>query len=889
MGSEQQADKETISPNDRLIKTLERCFSELMDKQEEQSDKFRQALEALKPKPPATDKKTAFWTAYKTLADEHDKELQQKYSTDLDTALIFAGFFSAVDSAFIIQIQPDIQPHGTALVILVAQNLLYVSLGSTLLAALLAVLGKQWLMFYMAAGERGTIEARGLERQRKFDGLRKWDFDTVMQLFPLLLQIGLFLFLAALSTYLWNVHLSLALVVLSFTASGFFLYTALLISAVASPDSPFQTPLAPLVARLLPRTLGKKSKIFVARVTAYFWALIQRAYTGSRPLFGACNVLPFFANHDAEEMATHRTLASLFEGPFPTPSPEVPAVSWVLETSTDPHTVAAAAEMVINLQWPGGMNYSIYDHESQIFGLDSLRDGMSTDAINLGRAFRALRCVQILSGDLGRRNYGTFVSQPQVHRGGDERLEDVLTRVAGRLGDSGFVLSPADDDLIGIKWALNVISSRLHPNNVLQLDNFLGSFTPVIPNLDEAGFADYLFCVLAFLSPPSNGGTIRLDKSSFTRALSEYLFDALATTIRGSLISLETATYVINTTVQIILRSESKLPDAVVYRFVIYEFCASLPRRKGWIDAVLAAGLFPSTRMVHDLPGRTFTSLDVGWVYEALDCIDATAGKVDNWDDATITGVATLLAALLYYGASAQRRHIHILLRALALPGQVSKSAGFLLVQDDQFGWFQDERLQPVIQGASAWMDLMRIALDINALDFTESCIYMGSKLVQMHYWKPHVHAELCSWIRIFFRIHQKALDTVVTSYNSVLKETCRTGYIFRKDRERALGLSYQTLCNIWRDFKIGTLANIPTFLPWLRCASVVYKFCHHGRFQNGFLCPFTGRPCSSCNSCRRHIERKRPTSRCGHFLPVEGSPGRYRPALERHRNTDFP
>ncbi|KAJ6469319.1 hypothetical protein C8R45DRAFT_837436, partial [Mycena sanguinolenta] len=158
-----------------------------------------------------------------------------------------AGLFSAVASAFIIQIQPEIQPRGTRLVILIAQSLLYLSLFSTLLAALLAVLGKQWLMYYLSAGERGTIEARGLERQRKFDGIRRWKFDAVMQTFPLLLQIGLFLFSAALSIYLWTVHISLAIIVLSFTSLGFVSYTALLISAIASPDSPFQTPLAPLV------------------------------------------------------------------------------------------------------------------------------------------------------------------------------------------------------------------------------------------------------------------------------------------------------------------------------------------------------------------------------------------------------------------------------------------------------------------------------------------------------------------------------------------------------------------------------------------------------------------------------------------------------------------
>ncbi|KAJ7467513.1 hypothetical protein FB451DRAFT_949507, partial [Mycena latifolia] len=119
------------------------------------------------------DKKTAFWTVYKTLADEFDKEFLRKYGNDLDTSLIFAGLFSAVSSAFIIQIQPEFQPDPNAttealLLILVqnitgplpgmqippqigppttvvlAQSLLYFSLFSTLLAALLAVLGKQW-------------------------------------------------------------------------------------------------------------------------------------------------------------------------------------------------------------------------------------------------------------------------------------------------------------------------------------------------------------------------------------------------------------------------------------------------------------------------------------------------------------------------------------------------------------------------------------------------------------------------------------------------------------------------------------------------------------------------------------------------------------------------
>ncbi|KAJ7348098.1 hypothetical protein DFH08DRAFT_1080238 [Mycena albidolilacea] len=222
--------KSASSDNDRLIEVLQACFSDLARRQEEQGDRLQQTIEVLKPKVlPATDKKTDFWNLYKTLADEHDKEFHQRYSTDLDTTLIFAGLFSAIDSAFILQVQPQIQLHDTPLVLVVAQSLFYISLGSTLLAALLAVLGKQWLMFYSAAGERGTMEARCLERQRKLDGLRKWKFETILQMFPLLLQFGLLLFSSALSVYLWTIHISLAIIVLGLTLS--------FPNSLGSPDS----------------------------------------------------------------------------------------------------------------------------------------------------------------------------------------------------------------------------------------------------------------------------------------------------------------------------------------------------------------------------------------------------------------------------------------------------------------------------------------------------------------------------------------------------------------------------------------------------------------------------------------------------------------------------
>ncbi|KAJ7769436.1 hypothetical protein B0H16DRAFT_1452625 [Mycena metata] len=139
----------------RLIAALQTCFVDLAKKQEEQGEKLYRAMEALKLPVPTTDKKTSFWNSYMKLADEYDKEFHAKYSTDLDTALIF--------------IEPQLATDPPKIIIIV-QCLLYASLSTTLLAVLLAVLGKQWLMYYQAAGSRGTIEKRGLERQRKLDG-----------------------------------------------------------------------------------------------------------------------------------------------------------------------------------------------------------------------------------------------------------------------------------------------------------------------------------------------------------------------------------------------------------------------------------------------------------------------------------------------------------------------------------------------------------------------------------------------------------------------------------------------------------------------------------------------------------------------------------------------
>ncbi|KAJ7790092.1 hypothetical protein B0H13DRAFT_2394680 [Mycena leptocephala] len=230
-GEDNRANPERVqSETDKLIAALQSCFQDLGKEQKEQADRLHKAVEALKQQAPATEKDSI---------------------THLDTALIFGGLFSAVSSAFIIQIQPQVVPPNPPTIIVVVQSLLYISLFMTLLAALLAVLGKQWIMHYQAAGNRGAVEERGVERQRKLDGLRRWKFEVVLQTFPLLLQLALLLFSSAMSIYLWTIHHSIAIIVLLLTLLGFSSYMVLLGSAIIFPDSPFQSSEDILMTELL--------------------------------------------------------------------------------------------------------------------------------------------------------------------------------------------------------------------------------------------------------------------------------------------------------------------------------------------------------------------------------------------------------------------------------------------------------------------------------------------------------------------------------------------------------------------------------------------------------------------------------------------------------------
>ncbi|KAG2341018.1 hypothetical protein BDR05DRAFT_888993 [Suillus weaverae] len=244
---------------------------------------MRQVLEVLQDSTIALrsgkDKRSRFWGVYKRVAEEHDSEFLERYTSDMDGVLIFSGLFSAVSTGFIVAMESNLSPNPSdttnallkqivqiglgnfadagstpaepastwspAAPTLKIQMIAYASLSISLLAAFGAVLGKQWLGYYKSNRYgRGSQEQRGKRRQVQFDGLVTWYFDAVVQSFPVLLQISLLLFGIALGAKMWYEQPSIAWVIIATTVFGFLFYCLTVMACLISPACPFQTPIS---------------------------------------------------------------------------------------------------------------------------------------------------------------------------------------------------------------------------------------------------------------------------------------------------------------------------------------------------------------------------------------------------------------------------------------------------------------------------------------------------------------------------------------------------------------------------------------------------------------------------------------------------------------------
>jgi hypothetical protein len=217
---------------------------------------------------------------------------------------------------------------------------------------------------------------------------------------------------------------------------------------------------------------------------------------------------------------------------------------------------------------------------------------------------------------------------------------------------------------------------------------------------------------------------------------------------------------------------------------------------------------------------------DFSWVYKAMEIV--SVDFQDDWDKNTIAGVSGLLNALLYYGSPPLKQHIHLVLRALSTPGDISHDAARLLVQDNILQWFQENETKSILQTACVWSSFMRSSQQNTAdFRFRREVLRMGHGLANIPSWMAQIREELCSWIILLFGADSRAtrgggLLTIAHEYNSVLQDIWTPdtgGYQFIDRGEEAYGLTFIVLSKAWKNIDFASPKSMKKSLRLL-CAT---------------------------------------------------------------------
>ncbi|KAJ7203169.1 hypothetical protein GGX14DRAFT_399131 [Mycena pura] len=845
--SEEPAKQAPVLPEEKAtLSEILSVLKNLLTSNADQSDKLHTAVEALKQKPEALDIKTAFWNAYKPLADEFDKEFKDKYGTNLDTSLIFAGLFSAVSSAFIIQIQPQLQPDPNVITqgllllhlvhnitgsvppginvpvptgvdsrVVIAQSFLYFSLFSTLLAALLAVLAKQWLLHYDSAGERGSIEHRGLERQRKVDGLQRWKFDFVMQIFPLLLQTSLLLFAAALSIYLWTVNNVIAGISIGLTSLGVILYILMVLSAVISRDSPYQTSLTAILISIISYTATfskSKQDLKHGDDSSSNWSSDIQHRKFWQKFKDLPPLLPRF-NSEKSKSATPKPTPMF--GELPPPSKEIQAVLWALETSTDPRVVEAAAVMVLSLQWPIDLELQpamrrLADVCKSCFTsgkyshIGIVREGMDARATSCLKAFRVLEMMSSNSEDI----VNPFIFDQNFIRGGG----DELTSLVQFFKISEFNPRWAQNNVT--QWTLRFISGQ-HPQES-DLEKVLDHFNPNGELLkDSSLLADFLFCINSFFSHPARHDLALMDKRNYDLNIMEKLLDNLAKHLTAVTDPLDPQiAQKIFKKIGLFKHSGLLDPNLSQWRTAAYKFCAN-PEQPWDVKASMMELVRIPTGYIR--PVRHI-AVDVAWVYTKLEELQRP-----------LTGDSELLCDLLQTLCCVQSVPLkstiaNTLISAIS-PVQHDNNntrrmqqLAFQLICS-AVHWFEDNELQPVLREQLVLEKLHNALMDFFGYEYVTEYLKLFEQISNIPLWQNVMRQNRPGWLQLMYSTMAKRYPSdaflLVSAQLWGIDEIERHEYSWQ---EQPLVLAFTALTNIWNQFISTDLQECHQIATIIRC-----------------------------------------------------------------------
>ena len=227
---------------------------------------------------------------------------------------------------------------------------MYASLLISLLAAFVAMLGKQWLNRYLRNSGGSMIERCG-DRQRKCDGLEKWPLNFFVESLPVMLQVALLLLACGLCRHMWTINVPVAYTLINLTSLGAAFYLAIVIAGTSSYACPFQTP-----ASVALRGLRKKIRRGIVSSTARCKQVLSRARRGwnrgVRSLLRRQSLPTVIPLEDVEVHQSEPWMKPMdFAVAHRTNADDVRCVSWILINITDPEALDAAIRLAGTIRW----------------------------------------------------------------------------------------------------------------------------------------------------------------------------------------------------------------------------------------------------------------------------------------------------------------------------------------------------------------------------------------------------------------------------------------------------------------------------------------------------------------------------------------------------------
>jgi len=339
---------------------------------------------------------------------------------------------------------PDADPNATTWTgpppeIVTVQSLLYASLATSLFAAFLAMLGKQWVNRYLR-NHGGSAADKSRDRQRKLDGFEKWHFYLVIESLPAMLQLALLLLGCALSRYLRVTSRTVAGVIMAFAVSGVTCYVFFTLAATLYYNCPYQTPPSVLAQATL-RYLTRSDAAFARSLRSVITSLpstrnlgrsLKRLLSGVRSASEGFRCVPAIVQE-----AGHIPIAAVVVPPtrifkdisidWEVCEADARCISWVLHSITDPDVIFSTVRFVGDTIWYPEIAGALSPHILVDLFFDCLLDGRlipskEEHAISIGMALASVLSIQLSV-------------EPE-----SKELEDLCKRIS----DDGGLVSPRE-------------------------------------------------------------------------------------------------------------------------------------------------------------------------------------------------------------------------------------------------------------------------------------------------------------------------------------------------------------------------------------------------------------------------------------------------------------